>query len=80
MDSSGSVLVTALLPSCYGDLSLLVLRLWEEAKKIYVYDDDHPSAWGCVATVDYEGQTICTVDAHREDIRNDSETSLATGQ
>ena len=27
-------------------------------------------SWGCVATVDYEGQTIWTVDAHREDIRN----------
>jgi hypothetical protein len=24
-------------------------------------------SWGCVATVDYEGQTIWTVDAHRGD-------------
>jgi hypothetical protein len=26
-------------------------------------------SWGCVATVDYEGQTIWTVDAHRDDGR-----------
>jgi len=42
-DRSGRVPVTPLLPSCDGDLSLLVLRLRQEAKKIYVYDNDHPS-------------------------------------
>ena len=70
-----------------------MLRLRQEAKKIYVYDNDHPSlcevenrqngarefleivadnlkktGWSCgyVATVDYEGQTIWTVEAHRD--------------
>src|SRR5207247_917411 len=42
-DRSGHVPVPALLPSCDGDLSLLVLRLRQEAKRIYVYDNDHPS-------------------------------------
>ena len=42
-DTSERVPVTASLPSCDGDLSLLVLRLRQEAKKIYVYDNDHPS-------------------------------------
>jgi hypothetical protein len=42
-DRSGCVPVTALLPSGDGDLSLLVLRLKQEAKKIYVHDNDHPS-------------------------------------
>ncbi|HEY4271987.1 MAG TPA: hypothetical protein VGM65_08270 [Candidatus Udaeobacter sp.] len=48
--------------------------------KRYVYDNDHPSPWGYIANVDYEGRKIWTVDAHREDIRSDSETSPAIGQ
>jgi hypothetical protein len=43
-DGPGLVPVTISLPSCDGDLSLLVLRLRQEAKKIYCkYDNDYPS-------------------------------------